>query len=406
MILEGGFSITSDTVPQITMQTESALRFFQNFAIKNLDQDARDLGLYAEVNLGRDLKGRFASFTTPKHLLTARANGCTWNPKGGVRLNISEFPTCPVEYDGEQCPDVFYGTCFERLFAPGSLTPLTESAEAQQVLGQMLERIYLGLGNSFYSLYNFANHPIIEQVNTTGTYAVDTVEWADYYGQQMSGECGGLITQLDALKEDDFYNQYYNLVIATGSEGIDLTTDKYVGDITELFEALVDAASPELKIAINRGVNVDGRMLKPVILVTTAEFNAYKKYIKDMAPNNELAYRYMIEMSDGTTRLSKNVMEWEGLPVITWEANTEFDAITGVKSHRAAIVTPGSWGVLSNVEDVSNRLFSGVGLVVQQSTQLNDKGKVFMSTTFRWGAAIADPKMAVMASRIISNVPA
>ncbi|MFK5283121.1 hypothetical protein ACI3PL_26480, partial [Lacticaseibacillus paracasei] len=68
------------------MQTESALRFFQNFAVKNLDQDARDLGLYADVNLGRDLKARFASFTTPKHLLGARSNGCTWNPKGGVRL--------------------------------------------------------------------------------------------------------------------------------------------------------------------------------------------------------------------------------------------------------------------------------------------------------------------------------
>jgi hypothetical protein len=125
-----------------------------------------------------------------------------------------------------------------------------------------------------------------------------------------------------------------------------------------------------------------------------------------MAPTNELAYRYLIEMSDGTTRISKNVMEWEGLPVITWEANTEFDAITGVKSHRAAIVTPGSWGVLSNVEDVSNRLFSGAGLVVQQSTSLEDKGKVFMSTTFRWGAAIADPKMCVMASHILRPVPA
>ncbi len=406
MELQGGFSITSANGPQIVMQTESALRFFNNFAVKNYDRDARDLGLYAEVNLGRDLKGRFASFTTPKHLLTARKNGCAWDPKGGVRLNISEFPTCPVEYDGEQCPDVFYGTCFERMFTPGSLTPLTDSPEAQAVMAQMLERIYLGLGNSFYSLYNFANHPIIEQVNTTGTYAVDVAEWTDYYDQQMTGECGGLITLLDAFKENDLYNQYYNGVIPIGASGIELATDKYVGDITELFQSLVDAASPELKIAINRGVNVDGRMLKPVILVTTPEFNAYKKYIKDMAPTNELAYRYLIEMSDGTTRLSKNVMEWEGLPVIPWEANTEFDAITGVRSHRAAIVTPGSWGVLANVEDVPNRMFSGAGLVVQQSTELKDKGKVYMSTTFRWGAAIADPKMAVMYSNIIRPVPA
>lgn len=404
MILEGGFSITAPNGGgQITVQTESALRFFRTFAVAQTDQFARALGLYADVNLGRDLKGRFASFTTPKHLLTARKNGCTWDPKGGVRLQIDEFPTCAVEYDGQQCPDAFYGTCFERLFTPGSNTPLTDSAEAQAVLRELLERIYLGLGNSFFNLYNFANHPIIEQVNTSGTYSVDTVQWTDYYDQQMSGECGGLITQIDALKEVEQYAAYYNLQIATGASGVNLTTNKYDGDITELFRTLEDSASPELKIAINQGVNVNGRTFYPVVLLTDSEFQAYKKYLTDMAPGNELAYRYMLEMEDGTTRLMKNVLVWENLPVIRWEANTEFDAITGVKSHRAAIVAPGSWGVLSNVEDVSNRLFNGTGLIVQESPLVKDKGMIYMTTTFRWGAAISDPKMCVMASLIVRD---
>lgn len=403
MELQGGFSITSQGgAGQIVVQTESALRFFRKFTVANTDQYARQLGLYANVNLGRDLKGRFASLSTPKHLLSNRKNGCTWDPKGNVRLGIDEFPTCPVEYNGEQCPDIFYGTCFERLFAPGSNTPMTDSAEAQAVLRELLEQIYLGLGNSFFNLYNFANHPIIEEVNTTKKYVVDEVEWVDYYDQQMSADCGGLITQLDLLADNPIYAKYYNLQIAEGASGINLTTNDYDGDITDLLRSLEKAASPKLRIAINQGVQISGAGRRfPVILLTDPEYLALEKYYADMAPGNELAYKFMLELEDGTTQLMPNMLRWKKMPVIRWEAFTEFDAITGVKSHRAAIVAPGSWGVLGNVDQLENRLFSGAGLAVQESPLLKDKGKIYMFTTFRWGAAIADAEMCVMASNTI-----
>jgi hypothetical protein len=404
-MIEGGFSLEMGGANgnMISLQTESATRFFNNYAVKQTDQYARRLGLYADVVLGKDLEGRFASFNTPKNSLRPRANGCTWNPNGAMRLNIDKFPTCPVEFDGEQCPDVFYGTCFERIFVPGSVNPLGEGAEAQALVRMMVERIQLGLGNDFFNLYNFANHPLIDSANTNLSYAVEAAEFEAYYAQMNEGDCGGLITQLDALANDPIYGRYYNGVIPTGATGFSETTDAYIGDIiADLIEPMIAAASPELQIAIENGIPVNGVLRYPIILLGPKEFTAYRKFITDMAPNNELAYRYMIQGETGDPMLERNVLRYDNLPVVKWDALVQFDATLGTKSHRGAIIAPGNFGVLSNVGDINNRLFNGQGLVIQESPLLKDKGKVYMHTNFRWGAAIADPKMAVMFKTVVT----
>jgi hypothetical protein len=397
-IIQGGFSLTGSASNRlIEVSTESALQIFDNVALSQRDPHARALGLYGDVSLGRNLEGRFMSFTTPKHLLSNRKNGCTWNPKGGVRMRTDTFPTCPVEYDGEQCPDVFYGTCFERLFAPGNgVRDFAGTAEGQALLAQLLRRIYLGLGNSFFDLYNFANHPLITQANTAAFYNVSVEEWEDYMDQMMSGDCGGLITLLDELAAQGVAN----LALDIPNADINETTGAFTGDIIDLFETLREAAPAELKAAIENGMVMESGVLRyPIILATNAEFNAYREYIRGLAGTNELAYRYMLEGADGTTSLMRNVLVYDNMPVVRWEANSAFDAITGAQSHRVAIVLPTNFGVLHDVDDLM--MFDGMGLVVQQSTELQNKGKVFMSTTFRWGAGIADPDFVVMASNVL-----
>jgi len=397
-VIEGGFGLTgTQTSRIISVQTESALNIFDNVSVSQRDQYARALGLYGDVILGRDLKGRFASFSTPKHVLSNRKNGCAWNPKGGVRFNVEEFPTCAVEYNGEECPDVFYGTCFERLFAPGNgVRDLAGTAEGQAILSQMLRKLYQGLGNSFFDLYNFANHPLISQANTGSFYNVDIEEWEDYVDQMLSGDCGGLITLLDELAAKG--QSGYDLDIPLAD--INVSTGAYTGNIINLIESLKSAASAELTTAIESGAQLsDGTVRYPVILLTSAEFNAYKSYIRSLAGTNEMAYRYMLEGTDGTTRLMRNVLVYDNMPVVRWDACVGFDAITGAQSHRAAIVAPGVLGVLHDVSDLAQ--WEGMGLVVEQSTRVADKGKIFMDTTFRWGAGIADPNFIVMASNIL-----
>ena len=397
-VIQGGFGLTgTDSSRRITVTTESALRIFENVAVLQMDQYARALGLYGDVTLGSDLKARFASFSLPKHLLSNRKNGCSWNPKGGIRLNVEEFPTCPVEFDGEQCPDVFYGTCFERLFGPGNaVRDLAGTAEGQAILAAMLRRIYQALGNSQFDLYNFANHPLISEVNAAGAYNVSTPEWEDYVDQMLSGDCGGLITQLDALKsgsEPGLAN--FRLDIPDVN-----SAGKYIGDPIELFETLKENAPAELQTAIESGTqDVSGARRDPIMLVTPQIFNAYKAWIRSIAGTNELAYRYTIENSDGTTRLMKNVLMYDSMPIVRWDAHAPFDAITGAISHRAAIVAPGVFGVLHDVANLDQ--WGGQGLMIEQSRLLKDKGKIYMSTTYRWGAGIADTNFIVMASNIL-----
>ena len=396
-VIEGGFGLVgTDSGRRITVNTETAMTIFENVAVTQRDQYARALGLYGDVSVGRDLKGRFASFNTPKHLLSNRKNGCTWHPKGGLRMRVDEFPTCPVEFDGEQCPDAFYGTCFEKLFGTGNaVRDFAGTAEGQALLASMLRKINQGLGNSFFDLYNFANHPLIEQANTEGFYNVAVSEWEDYIDQMLSGDCGGLITQLDELAARGVSG--YDLDISEAD--INEATGEFTGSFIDLVEDLKAAASAELQTAIESGMDVGGRVMYPIILATPAEFNAYKAYIRSLAGTNELAYRYMLEGTDGTTKLMRNVLVYDNMPVVRWDAHVPFDKITGAQSHRVAIVSPGVFGVLHDVDDLMQ--WDGMGLMLEQSTRLVDKGKVYMSTIFRWGAGIANTDFCVMASNIL-----
>lgn len=395
--IEGGFGLTNTgSARTISVQTESAMQIFDNIAVLETDRFARELGLYGDVVLGRDLKGRFGSFTTPKHLLSNRKNGCTWNPKGGMRMNVEEFPTCPVEFDGEQCPDVFYGTCFERLFGPGNdVRDFSATAEGQDILSAMLTKIYQGLGNSFFDLYNYANNPMISTANTEGFYGVSVEEWEDYVDQMLSGECGGIITQLDELAAAG--ESYYDMSIPLAD--VDVAAKKYTGDIIEFLEDLKDQASAELQSAMDTGVMINGVNRMPIILLTPNLFRAYKAWITAQAGTNELAYRYALERTDGTTSITGNILMYDGMPVIRWDAPARFDAITGSLTFRAAIAMPGVFGVLHDVSDLMQ--FTGMGLLIEQSTRLADKGKVFMTTNFRWGAGIANKDFVSHASLVL-----
>lgn len=393
-VIEGGFSILSnDAVNRFSVQREPALRMFENISVIQRDQYATALGIYGDVVMGRDLKGEFASFNTPKHLWSNRKNGCTWNPKGGVRMGIERFDTCPIEYDGEQCPDVFYGTCFEQLYAPGNgVRDFYSTPDIQKVIAMMMRKLYQGLGNSFFDLKHFANHPLIVQANEEGFFRAPIKEWEDYIDQMLSGDCGGLITQLDELAARGIPGYSREVPVNT-------TTGDFSGTFIDLVEALKSDATSDMQTVIESGIDVNGRIVFPVIMATPQIFDQYKNYIRSLAGTNELAYRYQIEGTDGVTPLSRNILMYDNMPVIRWDAHVPFDKITGAKSHRIAIVTPGVMGILHDVDDL--REWDGFGLIMEQSKLLQDKGKIRFSTTLRWGAAIANTDFMVMASNVL-----
>ncbi|MGL4640875.1 MAG: hypothetical protein ACRCVX_14220 [Shewanella sp.] len=396
--IEGGFHLTSEGGNRVSVETQSALTFFDNISVTQTDQHARALGLYGEVLMPRgSQKARFASFSTPQHLFSTRKNGCSWNPKGGLRMNVDEFNTCAIEFDGEQCIDTFYGTCFEALFGSGNASrEFGSTPEGQRILIKMMQKIYQGLGNSFFDLYHFANHPLIKTANIESFYTAGVEAWADYVDQMINDECGGLVTQLDALAAEG--NPYYSAKIPDAD--INVSKRKYTGDVIDLLNSVRERASYNLRAMCDNGMMVDGANRMPAYLVTDDVFNAYKDWIRAKAGTNELAYRYTIEGMDGTTNLMRNVLMIDSMPIVRWSACSNFDAITGAYSTRVALVSPQVFGVLSDVSGIQQSQFEGMGLVMQQSPLLKDKGKIYMTTGFRWGAGIADTDFVCMASNV------
>ncbi|MCB0542098.1 MAG: hypothetical protein KDC70_01185 [Saprospiraceae bacterium] len=396
-----GFSTDSTgRTRYFTINTESSVKFFEKIAIQQRDIQANMLGLYGLIPVGRDLKARFASLTTPAHLFSRRSNGCVWTPVGATRSNLVEFNTCPIEYNGEECPDAIYGTCLERIFGAGNKArDLMGTEEGSALVMQIMRRVMLGLGNSFSELVHFAKHPVIEQINSEGSYSTTPEKWARFYAQQMDSDCGGLITILDDLAAKGHPGHTVSLPDGDFDANENYTGAESGRSILDLLNALVDAAQYEFKQWIDYGVTRDdGVQIWPVIKLTSKLYRAYEKYLEDTYTHLMPSYQYRLTLSDGTGQLIPGALKYHNMAVTRWDEVGWFDNITGATSHRAAILAPGVLGVAHDVDDLAQ--FDGMGMQFIQRLDAPWKGKIFMDTTLRWGAGIGDPDFITQAANI------
>lgn len=410
-----GITIDADRQGRyIEVPRADTVAIFERVAIRETDVTLNQLGLYSFVRLNGNRSVKFASLKAPSHVLQARRNGCLWNPKGKIHQGMDEFPTCPVEVNMEICPDAFWDDCYEKLFGPGNdVRNLLGTAAGAQMFQMLLSLAYEGVGNSFSQQLNFANHPFIEAANTEGFYnndegtGTDEVEWADYYDQQMGIECSGIITSLDALASEGIGD----LDMEIPDADIDAVTDEYTGDIVQLFNQLMaKARGPFRKWIINgaqaRGLNAvqngiyraNGGKIFPIILCTAPEYQAYEDYLVQTYGTIPAAYQYFLTKDSGDGLLMPGVLRYKGMPVVMWDEVTTFDSIVGTKSHRVAIAAPGVFGVGHDVEGLKQ--YQGMGMRIIQRLEAPFQGKIFLDTTFRYGAGIIDPDFIVMASNI------
>jgi len=80
------------------------------------------------------------------------------------------------------------------------------------------------------------------------------------------------------------------------------------------------------------------------------------------------------------------------------EGAVAIDSITGATSHRAALIAPGLFGIAYS-GDVAQQ-YSGMGLKVIQRLEAPYQGKIYLETTLRAGAAIADTDFVVYGSNL------
>ena len=68
-----------------------------------------------------------------------------------------------------------------------------------------------------------------------------------------------------------------------------------------------------------------------------------------------------------------------------------------------ALVAPGTFGVASDVRNIKDAYNPGTGLQVLQRLDMPYMGKIYMSTTLRWGTVLADKDFIVYARNLTPN---
>ena len=291
----------------------------------------------------------------------------------------------------------------EALFAPGNgVRDLMSSPELRELLKMTLDTLSVGLGNSFHELVHFGLHPAITTADTNGTFLVDDERWEDFYAQMVGSDarpnnCSGLVTIMDALADQG--EQGYDLVIPDAD--ID-AANNYTGDIVALFESVINAAGTELRTMARRGINFARGKRYPIMLVTSPEFRAYEEHLTANFVNSGSMTAYVLMGDDGTPRMMPGVLHYKGIPVVEWDESSTFDEIVGTKSHRVALVAPGTFGVASDVKNIKDSFNPGTGLEIVQRMGGGPgfMGKIYMTTTLRWGTALADKRFVTYARNL------
>lgn len=383
----------------MALQTEAVINFFRAFGIIKGDLVKNQFGLYSFGSFGRNKKMRFGSFKSGNHLWQKRQNGCVWNPKGDFSHDITEVSTCPIETQIELCPDALWDSCWEKLMGVGNAKrDLYGTTEVAQFMGIVLDHIFRDLGDGFFELAWFGQHPLIEEADEAGTYSASSEKnWTDYLDQQKA--CAGWLTMVDYQKTVEGLPQF-NVPI----HDQDLSPDgAYIGDPTELFDRLDRAALPDFKLANDTRTPYEGK--PPMYLVTGAIFEAYENWLVSTHGNlpEMFYYTYNGEFCASLGCIGGDqmpgVLKYKGRPVIRMTEWDRWSSMLGITQHRAMLVPPGIFGLGYDVPSLEQ--YDGMGLIVEQKLGAKDLGKVYMHSLMEMATAITDVDFVSSASKIL-----
>lgn len=385
----GKFRLIGGETRVFEMPTDVVRLFFKDIAIKRTDVAMNDLGLYSFLPVGRDGKAKMAKLSAPRNLFQGRKSCLTWNPKGKMYWGVDEILTDPIEYMGEQCSDAVFGDCLEWVLGTGNdVRDITSTPEGQALFAAMLDRIFLGLGNSFFDILTFGQHQLITDSNTNNWYNKEVQtddEWDDYVDQQVTGlsNLKGHITIIDESLE-----AHHNVEIFPD----EVSGEDFIGDVVDLFKRVEKNATKRMK-TIQKRRRGD---LRTVRLVSPGIFSALEDHITATYNTIPAEYAYFLLRNNGDREPIDGIINYKGTPVVCWDELAEFDEVTGTTTHRVTDTVTGNFVVPHDVADMAQ--FDGMGLRIEHSLRLKDKGATYMSTNLKVGTGIAEPDFVTNAS--------
>jgi len=393
LTLDGDFGglewVSNDSINGLRIPVQESMVFFKALAIKYPEIALNELNLFSLGSVGNNRLGKFASMSPPSHIIQPRGNtGCIFTPKGELGTDITQIELCPWKVNMQQCPDAFWGECFEAIFGAGNkINDLFGTPAGRAMMGEIIRNAYIGLGNSFFELSWWGKHPIIDAAEAGGYYTGSRKNWEAYMNQQDA--CGGWMTMIDALKAEGKENFTVDIYAS------DVDGEKYSGNTEELFERVVAGADGVLEDILDMGVN-EG--LEPILLVTNGIFNKYKQELIAQYGNLPQSLEYYVnsETIIGGRRVERNTLRWNGYVVHNVSAWKKFDKLTGTITHRVILTAPKNFGMLYDIDKLDQ--FGGMGLKVTQQLEDPFGGMIYMSTNVKSAAAIVNTDLMVNAS--------
>lgn len=403
VVLEGDFGqgrfneVSTDgqvTGRWLSIDTGTALNFFERLSIVRPSLALNALGLYSKGSIGRNDEVKFASMSTPKWMLRARGNkGCIWDPTMNISIDVDNFKVYPVISQGEQCPDVYWGECLEFILGTGhGKKDLRSTAEATAMFAMMMSRIYVGLGNALYDLFWMGQHPAIQEAEDNDTKTLDDRDWENFRKNQEP--FGGWLTIIDGFRNSE--GGRFNVPIDRNHVGI----DAYLGQLSGpggQFDKVIKQQSDEALVSGRNNGSTKG-----LLLVDVSSFEKYEAEL--LADHGTIPDTFYYKLNgefcakEGCAAGSTmdGILKYKGHWVVRMDEWSIYDKILGIKTFRILLAMPGVLGYAYDVPALSQ--FNGMGLRMHQDMTPKGGGLVTMDVMFKAGAGLVDKRMIVNSS--------
>lgn len=382
---------------QLKFETGTTLNILKQTRILNPSYEKNVLGMYTFVPVDRDGSARFGSFKGNDHNLRSRDASCTWNPNGEMTFGIDTITTCAKQYQNEMCSAILWDTCWEKLLDIGmGKLDFESTPEGSKFLQLAIDDITKRIGNDYYNVVEFSNHPNITLSNTNDYWAeagTTAKDWTAFKLQQLDSNCSGIWTTAEMLKTVQGYD-HFNVPISAD----DVDGTKYIGDVIELFDTAIERMTSELATwELQEGV--DPALALPIIHVSQGMFNRYKQQLRTQYNNIPQGFMLMLKGVTGIEMPARNVLLYDGHWVIARPDWARFDKITGITSHMIAVTAPGVLGITADVSP-SNQ-YRGMGMVVTRRPGA-PFNKTYFEAQFRVGGTIMDHRFMTYGSLFLA----
>lgn len=315
-------------------------------------------------------------------------NSCAWNPQGQVRTDTNEIDPCRLEVDMEHCHDESFDSCFEYFVTFDEAGMAGEDLDAdgnqliQQVVDSVLASSSLGLRSVLIAggLYDFDNV----------TFAGETANSVQEAIIRQNQSCKGWLARVTDLAAD--YSWINDTTLIPGG---DTSGKKYTGDpVADLYDEILLNAQPELQGLVDEGgvAAIDGAEGAPVVLVTPAIYRAiaseWKATANAFATGGFKPRITAVDIEDGNRRMHQYYID--NNPVIPISETSQYDRYFAGATFGMFVTAAGNIQLGTNFSSIPTSEEEQIGMAIQKSPVLKDKGKYFFHSAALVASAIAD----------------